>query len=438
MAESIISNEISFVKQDGELDFELLDLDMSWAFEGADTKYLTHDIHRYPAKFIPQLARRIIEDYSSKGQVIMDPFCGSGTALLEARLTGRNAIGVDLNPVAYYVSKVKSNPIEPKRLKSFWMEFSKKLSPLFGFDKVKPYELPEGAMEILEKWIPEKQLLDMRRLFTLILDVKEEDLREFLLVAFSNIQKDCSWWLMKSVKPTRDFNKKVPDVIPKFTQQVQKMIKKNNELWQALKDSNTWVKVYLADARELSSFIEDEVSLILFSPPYVTSYEYVDVHKLSIIWLEQTDDLKQLKQKFIGSLSSKPKGAPTKSQIALRIVEQLREKDKRLAQAVKAYFEDMQKSFEEMDKVLKDGGVVSIVIGNTTLKKINVKNAEVFAEMFMEMGYKLERVVKRPIPSKNLPTVRDPKTGKFTSVKNHHIKIYPHEFILFLRKGGYL
>ena len=418
----------------GKFDFESLSLDTSWAFEGADTRYLTHDIHRYPAKFIPQVVRRIIEEYSHKGDIVLDPFCGSGTALLEARLVGRNAIGVDLNPVAYYVSKVKINPIEPQRLKRLWDEFSQKLSPLFGFNKVEPYPLPKKTLEVLASWIPKKQLLDMRRLFTLIMEVEDEDFRDFLLVGFSNIQKNCSWWLMKSVKPTRDFNKKVPDVIPTFVKQVEEMIKKNNELWNVLKDSKTWVKVFKADARRLSSVVTDTIDLIVFSPPYVTSYEYVDVHKLSVIWLEQAEDLRQIKQKFIGSLSAKPKNVAIKSSLALEIIEKLSKKDERLAKAVKTYFEDMQLSFEEMDKVLKDGGVISIVIGNTKLKKVEVKNAEVFAEMFMNMGYELERVVKRPIPSKNLPTVRDPETGKFTSVSNNHVKIYPHEFILFLRK----
>jgi len=420
---------------DSEFDFEELELDTSWTFEGADTRYLTHDIHRYPAKFIPQLARRIVEGYSGKGEVILDPFCGSGTALLEARLTGRNAIGVDLNPVAYYVSKVKTNPIEPRSLKRRWERFSQKLSPIFGFNEVPQYQLPEKALEVLSAWIPERQLEDMRRLFTLINEVEDESFRDFLIVAFSNIQKNCSWWLMKSVKPARNFKKKVPEVIPTFTRQVERMRKKNDQLWERLEGSETWVKVYKADTRELSSVVSDEVDLILFSPPYVTSYEYIDVHKLSVVWLEQTKELRELKKHFIGSASAKPKDVEIRSGTAERIAAELGRKDKRLARAVRTYFVDMQLSFEEMDRVLKTGGVVAIVIGNTKLKGVEIKNAEVFAEMFTDMGYSLERVVKRPIPGKNLPTTRDPKTGKFTSAKNGHVKVYPHEFILFLRKA---
>lgn len=110
-------------------------------------------------------------------------------------------------------------------------------------------------------------------------------------------------------------------------------------------------------------------------------------------------------------MSAKSKGIKIKSSLAVEIVKELAEKDRRLSKAVKAYFEDMQISFEEMDKVLKDNGVVVMVIGNTKLKGVEIK---VFAEMFTCMGYVVEKVIKRPIPSKNLPMVRDPKTGKFT------------------------
>lgn len=128
------------------LEFGSLELDKSWAFESVDTKYLTHDIHRYPAKFIPQLARRVIETYSKPYQIVLDPFCGSGTALLEARLSKRNTIGVDINPVAYYVSKVKANPIEPKKIRENWEIF---LSKLFGLNKVEPFQIPKRSLEIL-------------------------------------------------------------------------------------------------------------------------------------------------------------------------------------------------------------------------------------------------------------------------------------------------
>lgn len=66
-------------------------------FKGAKTSYLTHSLHPYPAKFPPQLPKMILAQFGKKGQTVLDPFCGSGTTLVEANLHCLNAIGVDVN-----------------------------------------------------------------------------------------------------------------------------------------------------------------------------------------------------------------------------------------------------------------------------------------------------------------------------------------------------
>ena len=66
--------------------------EIEFNFEGEDTSYLTHSLHPYPAKFPPQLPKRILERYAVKGQTVLDPFCGSGTTLIEARIFGVNEI----------------------------------------------------------------------------------------------------------------------------------------------------------------------------------------------------------------------------------------------------------------------------------------------------------------------------------------------------------
>jgi len=70
---------------------------LSFNFNGADTSYLTHSLHPFPAKFPPQLPQTILNQFSKIGDIVLDPFCGSGTTLIEARIFGANAIGVDVN-----------------------------------------------------------------------------------------------------------------------------------------------------------------------------------------------------------------------------------------------------------------------------------------------------------------------------------------------------
>src|SRR5690606_28475459 len=73
---------------------------IDWDFAGAKTNYLTHGMHPYPAKFIPQIPNALIQELSSVGDTVGDIFCGSGTTLVEALTLKRNAVGIDANPLA--------------------------------------------------------------------------------------------------------------------------------------------------------------------------------------------------------------------------------------------------------------------------------------------------------------------------------------------------
>ena len=91
---------------------------LDWDFKDADTGYLTHSLHPYPAKFIPQIPRYLIRALSKPGDTVADIFCGSGTTLVEALLLGRNAVGVDASELACLISKVKTMAVNDKDLKA--------------------------------------------------------------------------------------------------------------------------------------------------------------------------------------------------------------------------------------------------------------------------------------------------------------------------------
>lgn len=72
---------------------------------------LTHGFYRYPARFSPEFARSVIEAFSRPGDIILDPFVGGGTTVVEALASGRKVVGVDLNPLAVFTARIKSTPL---------------------------------------------------------------------------------------------------------------------------------------------------------------------------------------------------------------------------------------------------------------------------------------------------------------------------------------
>jgi hypothetical protein len=107
-------------------------LQEDWDFADADIHYMTHGFHLYPARMIPQIAKELIKRYSSKEDIVLDPFCGSGGVLVEAMLAGRDSFGIDINPLACLLAKVKTTPIDPKLLMSQWENLRKELSRDIG------------------------------------------------------------------------------------------------------------------------------------------------------------------------------------------------------------------------------------------------------------------------------------------------------------------
>jgi len=410
-------------------------IDYSWSFSDKtrkDTAYITHGYHRYPAKFIPQIVSRLADKYTNEGDLIVDPFGGCGTTLVESKVMGRPSVGVDINPVAVLITKAKITPIDPVKVERSFALLKKRIETYNENTKVKA---PEH--ERIDYWFKPEEKRRLAFIFAEISKLKDWDIRDFFYCGFSNILKNCSIWLQKSNKPTRDFEKKPSDPIQAFFKQVKMMMRGNARFYELSKQRNYLEvpsQVYCTDARTIP-VKDNSVSLIVTSPPYVTSYEYADLHQLTALWMEYTNDLGDFRKRFIGSSYHSKKDLVLNSSIAERTRNELLKKDKKTAEEVSTYFSEMNQVFAEMKRILKKGGKTCIVIGNTSLKGVNILNAEVFVEQLQNLGLKVADIIKREIPSKNLPSVRDEKTGKFARITDKNkTYAYPTEYILVMEK----
>jgi len=415
--------------------FRKISVDKSWSFSDKtrkDTAYITHGYHRYPAKFIPQIVSRLVEKYTKKGDLIVDPFGGCGTTPVESKVMGRSSIGVDINPVAVLITKAKITPIESTNIENEFLELKNKLETYNENTKVKA-----PNHERIDYWFKPEEKRKLAFIFAEISKLKDQDVRYFFFCGFSNILKNCSIWLQKSNKPTRDLMKKPSEPIRIFIKQAKAMLRGNTRFYELLKQKGHLkisCKVFCTDARTIPAK-ENTVSLIVTSPPYVTSYEYADLHQLTALWLEYTNDLSNFRKRFIGTSYHNKKDLILNSLIAENIRAELLKKHKKTAEEVSTYFSEMNQVFAEMKRILKKGGKTCIVIGNTSLKGVEILNAEVFAEQLQNLGLKIVDIIKREIPSKNLPSVRDEKTGKFARITDKNkISAYPTEYILIMEK----
>ena len=423
--------------------FEQTPIDKAWSFDGckpSDTGKWTHGYHRYPAKFIPQLVECLMDDYLDNGDsIVNDPFMGCGTTVVSAISRGFHASGTDINKVAHLVTKVKATPIAPdyldKKVKRFLSEVLslRDEQGLFTRDQIQP-RIPEQHLGRIDYWFAEEVRDELGKILALIYLEDDLTVQSFLRVAFSHVLKTCSIWSQSSTKPTRDLKKRPTLPYHAIKRHLLKMLKGNEQFCSVVpscvKDKpDSFLNIQVRSA-EVQPVRDDSVDLIISSSPYVTSYEYADLHQLSTLWLDLADDLKEYKKEFIGTSYKQYEGKPLSSQIASNIVNEMLSKSKKKAKEIEAFFIDMQSVFDESFRILKPGGRCCYVIGNTKLKGVDILNAEAFAESLQFSGFKLDKLIKREIPLKILPQKRDEKTGRFASKDKADSEAYPTEYIV--------
>ena len=420
-------------------------IDDDWTFaeyKPSDTGKWTHSYHRYPAKFIPQLVEKLIDEYiTSKDAHIDDPFMGCGTTIVTAISRGFKGSGTDINIISSLITKIKSTPIEPsyldQKIKNLLvrLEFlsDSQSQNLYTNSNIEPL-IPQKHLERINYWFSEQNKNELGMILRIIYDEKDEMIRDFFLITFSHILKNCSIWLQASTKPTRDFKKKPTKPYIILKRHLKKMQRGNNSFYQVIpqkikENLKQYLNIKIQDAKTQPTS-SNEVDLIISSSPYVTSYEYADLHQLSTIWLDFVDNLSEYRKEFIGSAHKYSNDKKLKSNIAQEIVNKMQEKNKKMANEIRIFFIDMQEVFDESYRILKSGGRCCYVIGDTSLKGVDILNAEVFAESLQHSGFIIDRIIKRNIPSKILPQKRDIKTGRFASNQHANSEAYPIEYVV--------
>lgn len=394
----------------------------------------SHYIHSYPAKLLLHIPHFFIANsmLSKPDDTVADPFCGSGTVLLEAVMAGRHALGTDSNPLACLIAKVKTTPLDPERLKRLLETLSHSVV------RQKDDRVPD-VVNIDHWFYPHvtKQLAKLKRAIELI---PESSYRDFFWVCFSSCVRKVSLsdprisvpvrlradtypvghaLRSASLKGLKDLKK--VDVFECFSTITEINILRIGNL-QNLKPS-TRALVSLSDARSINSTARENrlgISLIVTSPPYAGAQKYVRASYLSLGWLGLcgSRDLRALEERSIGRehyrkheheelvLTHIPK--------ADALLKRIYKEYPLRAHIAGNYLLEMRAALESMVKSLNPGGYIVLVAGNNYVCGHPFKTREYLKHILCELGLTLQLELLDTIKSRGLMTKRNATANLIT------------------------
>jgi hypothetical protein len=164
--------------------------DETWDFRTANTKQYTHCFHSYPAMMIPQVAGRILDEFGKKSKLLFDPYCGTGTSLVEANLRDINAIGTDINPLARLIAKVKTTIIPLETLDLYLKEFNDFVFSNRLEGRNNSISIP--SFKNIDYWFKKETQYWLAVIKNYMEKIDHQDVQDFFKVAFSETVREVS------------------------------------------------------------------------------------------------------------------------------------------------------------------------------------------------------------------------------------------------------
>ncbi len=393
--------------------------------EITDTNYLTHGLFYYPAKFIPQVVRYCIREFTPYDGWVIDPFAGSGTVGLEALLCERNAILLDLNPLLQHIVALKMRfrrtDLDATTLQRQLAEMRSSAQTFHPDWSNLAYWYPPQMLETLSRyWGWQKQL----------------GADPYALVIESALLKASKQFSYAEHKTPKLFKSKTKaaEIAARLQQdwhaQLDAFIAETalenltraQQLAATLAHNHNQVVTYTGiDSATWQPAQSQAVDCLISSPPYLQAQEYIRTSKLELYWLGHTEaEIKQLSRLEIPyrKTTLSPE-TPTLNAVRANLTRP------DLRALLDAYFGFTLQAFENAMRYLRGGGTACIFVGNPRIDGIEVATWRVFAEYFGERGWTLQRVLEDRIKNRQL----------FGRRKNKNPEGMKSEFLIVLKKN---
>lgn len=433
------SSEISTINEP-EVIYKVLNketikaIDESWDFRKSNTKEYTHCFHSYPAMMIPQVARRIIKTYGKTSSILFDPYCGTGTSLVEANLSGINAIGTDINPLARLIASTKTTRIDIQVLDLFLYDFMNYFYSInFQVEKIKSAIIPQITNK--DFWFSKTAQERLGKILRYIENINNASIRNFFKVAFSETVRESSFAKQGEFKLVRNKNyneKQEPDV---FGLMISKLSRNKQGLIEFEKASNNNTKTSVYDFNTVENIPhnlvkENSIDIVLTSPPYGdsrTTVAYGQYSRLANEWLGYKE-ANQIDNILMGG-SRRKHNHIFDSEILNDVITTIHKEDKERVRDVISFYEDYEKSIKRVSTTIKTGGFACYVVGNRTVKGTYIPTDEITVQLFKENNFNHIETIVRNIPNKRMPLKNSP--SNVVGVTSSTMK---NEFIVVCQK----
>lgn len=382
------------------------------------TDYLTHKFFPYPARFIPQIPRYFIREFMHNHHALLDPFCGCGTSLVEAKFLGYTSYGIEINPLGRLLTEVKTTPLDLGKL-GIWR---KSVSEMFRKNVADPF-IPEFTNR--DYWFNPEVQKDLGRLKVAIDHVRNEAVRKFFLVCLASIVRKCSNADPAISKPvyTKRMKKLVPDrkvdAFKLFNDRLTEYSGRIVTLSNFLEHDETEAKLIGEDARRID-LPDGSVHLVVTSPPFINAQEYFRTTKFEIWWCGLADAamVHEMETRMIG-MERVSNGEAKDLQLLKKrgmeradgFIEKVYAKDPGRAYIMFHYFREMEIVFREVKRVLDDEGRFCITIGDNTIRKIPVPTHALIVDLAESVGFKTQKVAYDIIKVHSLSIKRHETAG---------------------------
>lgn len=356
---------------------------------------LTHAIHKYPAKFIPDFPNWFIRRYTNESDLVLDPFMGSGTTNLEAALLNRRSVGVDVDAFSRFIATIKTTPIPTTELADRCEELIATIESKYSAKT----EYPAPDFPYRDNWFKPYVMNELAFIKNSIEKLAcYSSIRALFLLSMSAIVKEVSeanhHCLRTCIRRNNRKDVQVGEALQKFV----KKLTYNVSALQRLNKIKQFGEVSIledSDARNLHEIPNTSVDLAVTSPPYLNAIDYPRTHQLEMYWLGFANgSLTKLKEQHVGSETVRADYyrlfRSTGCSVADEVIGEIYQIDNRRAGIASRYMLDMFANLDEVHRVLKSRSRYVVIIGNNRVRGQLFETWKYLTWYAKEIGFDVE------------------------------------------------